>query len=71
MSKEVLIETIQEHNPTAGQEFLMRFDEAALHRYLTHLQHLASPRRASAGWVRTFETPAVVGRARGETAELL
>lgn len=58
MSKDVLIETIQQHNPTAGQEFLMRFNEAALERYLTHLQYLTHPRNA--GWVRAYETPAVV-----------
>jgi hypothetical protein len=47
MSKDVLIETIRRHNPTAASNFLMRFSPAALERYLTHLQHLAQPRSAA------------------------
>ena len=68
MSKSVLIESIRQHNPTAGSDFLRGFDEAALGRYLTHLQHLSTPRSASAGWVRTFETRACMSHARGEAA---
>lgn len=69
MSKDALIETIQRHNPSAGQSFLMSFNEAALERYLDHLQILARPRgERGASWVRTAETPAVVARTRGEAA---
>jgi hypothetical protein len=60
MSKEALIETIRHHNPSAGQQFLSRFTDLQLERYLTHLRHLAQPRSASAGWIRTFETRAIV-----------
>jgi hypothetical protein len=66
MSKDTLIERIQEHNPTAGEAFLMRFDEAALNRYLDHLQHLAQPRNSA--WVRVFETRAIVAHTRDEMA---
>jgi len=66
MSKEVLIETIRQHNPTAGPEFLVRFDESALQRYLNHLLHLLQPR--TAGWIRQFETRAIVCHSRGEGA---
>ena len=64
MSKEVLIETIQKHNPTAAQAFLMRFSAPALERYLSHLVHLTQPRAVC--WIRTFETPAIVAHTRGE-----
>lgn len=63
-SKQVLIDTIQKHNPTATPEFLVTFDERALERYLSHLRHLAHPRRADQPWVRTPEAPAAVTRVR-------
>ena len=65
MSKQQLIDSIQQHNPSANSEFLIHFDEAALDRYLNHLNYGKRPRRAEHMWIRGDETPAVVTRVRG------
>ena len=64
MSKQQLIDSIREHNPSAGHEFLIRFDEVALNLYLNHLDHIRQPRGAASMWVRGSETAAVVTRQR-------
>jgi hypothetical protein len=62
MSKQQLIESIREQNPSANQDFLTQFDEQALHKYLDHLGHGRRPRGQHGLWVRGAETPAVVTR---------
>lgn len=62
MSKQELIETIRQHNPTAATEFLTGFDEQALDGYLRHLLHGRQPRGASSLWIRPAETPAIMTR---------
>ena len=64
MSKQQLIDSIQQHNPTANAEFLIYFDEAALHRYLHHLHYGKRPRGSQNLWIRGGETAAVVIRTR-------
>lgn len=60
--KDRLIAAIQEHNPTAGCEFLIEFNEQALRHYLEHLHHTLRPRQERRLWIRQPETPAVVTR---------
>lgn len=62
MSKEKLIRTIRQHNPTASPDYLSGFDEAALDRYLDRLRHGRAPRGANSFWDRYPDTPAIVGR---------
>ena len=52
MSKNKIIEQIQERNPTAGDEFLMRFDSSQLWSYLTRLERLHGRRGRDTCWVR-------------------
>lgn len=62
MSKHELIFQIQQHNPTAAQDFLAAFDETALHRYLSHLRYQGTPRANCQIWVRRPETAALMTR---------
>ena len=64
MTRERLIERIIEMNPTVNKDFLAAFDRDALHRYLERLVALAEPRGRMARWIRTGETPAILGRER-------
>lgn len=59
MSKQELIDTIRQHNPSADPAFLTAFDVAALDRYLDHLRHSLLPRGASSMWIRAAETHAI------------
>ena len=61
-SKAPLIEAILHHNPSARPEWLGRFDEPALRRYLDHLQHATEPRGAASAWVRDHGARPVVTR---------
>ena len=49
MTKEVLIQSILGYNRTAAVQFLRRFTEEALGRYLRHLQYLVQPQHTH--WV--------------------
>ncbi|MBI1367731.1 MAG: hypothetical protein GC162_03665 [Planctomycetes bacterium] len=62
MSKRQLIDAIRHYNPTAGEQFLIEFNETALKSYLRHLRFLRRPRGGRNLWVRGAETPAVVTR---------
>lgn len=62
MSKNQIIENIQQINRSARQEWLNLFDISALRRYLDHLQRTLEPRGGHSVWVRTNETAAVVTR---------
>ncbi len=56
-----LIDGIVHINPTATPEWLARFSDPALAQYLRHLEAAAKPRGREAVWVRTAETPALMG----------
>ncbi|MBT8485054.1 MAG: hypothetical protein HKO59_01930 [Phycisphaerales bacterium] len=56
-----IIDGILALNPTAGKDWLERFDLPALRRYHHHLEHALEPRGSF--WFRDAETPAVVTRA--------
>ena len=62
--KRHLIEAIREHNRSASIDFLIDFEEPALHNYLVHLKHSGQPRGAGSTWVRACETTAIVTRHR-------
>jgi hypothetical protein len=60
MSKSQLIDEIQQINRSAGRDWLVLFDIAALRSYLDHLQVAIEPRGGSSVWVRRAETPAII-----------
>lgn len=64
MSKNQLIDAIQEQNRTAKTEFLATFDEEALSTYLNHLNYRRGPRGPQSIWVRPKDTAAIVTRVR-------
>ncbi len=64
MSKQELIDTIRQHNPSADAQFLTGFDESALDRYLGHLLHRLAPRGAASMWVRPGDSHAITTRHR-------
>lgn len=62
LSKEQIIQGIQQINHSARTEWLSLFDASALQRYLDHLQQTLEPRGGHSIWVRSNETTAVVTR---------
>ncbi|MHC4946645.1 MAG: hypothetical protein ACYTG1_00065 [Planctomycetota bacterium] len=52
MSKSKLIQHIRQMNPTARRDWLDRFDEQSLRRYLDHLQKTVEPRGGGSVWRR-------------------
>ena len=60
--KPQLVDSIMQINPTASPEWLDRFGQAALARYLDHLEHAREPRGRDSFWFRDGETTAVVAR---------
>lgn len=61
--KQFLIDTIRQHNPSAGVEFLTTFDEKALGQYLDHLVFRTQPRDRQATWVRNHDARAFTAAA--------
>ncbi len=62
LSKEQIIQSIQQVNRSARQDWLDLFDTTSLQRYLDHLQQTLEPRGGHSIWVRPSETRAVVTR---------
>lgn len=62
LSREQIVDRIIQINRTATMAFLSRFSDASLRDYLRHLSVADVPRGAGSAWVRTGETPAIVGR---------
>ena len=58
MSKQQMIELIQQRNRTARPEFLMKFEEPALRDYLERLTVVLGRRGRGSVWVRQGRTPA-------------
>jgi len=59
MSKQELIEAIQQHNRTALPEFLWRFEEQELDRYLRRLTLVHNHRGPMSVWRRETICPAI------------
>jgi len=62
MSKQQMIEQIQQRNRSASPEFLERFDERALQTYLRRLTTVAGHRGRGSVWVREGSAPAISTR---------
>ena len=63
MSKQQIIQAIQQHNRSVNEDFLVRFDEKTLRHYLERLANVLGHRGPTSVWVRPGDTPAIVGRA--------
>ena len=62
LSRQQLVGSILEWNPTASAEFLGSFSDRSLRRYLDHLAFTHGPRGGQTVWVRDHHTPAIVQR---------
>jgi len=62
MSKQQVIEQIQQRNRTAKSEFLATFDEVALQSYLRRLTTVVGQRGRTSVWVRENNAPVTVSR---------
>lgn len=65
LTREQVVERIITLNATATAEFLDRFGDEELMRYLEHLQAAQVPRGRGARWSRPGGTPAIVSRVAG------
>jgi hypothetical protein len=63
MSKQQMIDLIQQRNNSATSEFLVKFDEDALKTYLRRLTTVQGHRGRSSVWVRDGIAPASIMRA--------
>ena len=52
MNKRQLIDDIRQYNPTATEQFLVQFDEAALKQYLEHLEAAKAKHTRKLSWTR-------------------
>ncbi|MEM8737686.1 MAG: hypothetical protein AAGG38_04310 [Planctomycetota bacterium] len=64
MSKQQMIEQIQQKNRGASPQFLERFDEHTLKTYLRRLTKVSGHRGKGSIWVREGGSPAVATRSR-------
>lgn len=64
MSKQQMIDLIQQRNRSASSEFLVKFDEEALQNYLSRLTTLQDHRGRATVWVRKGISPACITRKR-------
>ncbi len=62
MSKQQMIDKIQERNRSASNEFLLKFDEEALQTYLCRLTTVQGNRGRTSVWVRRGDSPASITR---------
>ncbi len=60
LDRDRLLGNILDLNPTAQREFLDRFSDQSLRRYLNHLSLTHGPRGGV--WVRESKSPAIVQR---------
>ena len=61
-SKSKLVSQIRRYNQSVAEEFLERFDEAALTDYLCRVRDLAGHRGPASRWVRQGGSCAAAGR---------
>ena len=62
LTKPQLIQSNQEINNSAREDWLAMFEISALNRYLDHLQITLEPRGSSSRWVRPNDAPVIVTR---------
>lgn len=62
ISKDQIIEHIQQINRSARRDWLNLFDVSALQKYLDHLMVTLEPRGRSSVWVRGTTSPAAMTR---------
>jgi len=62
LTREQVVDRIITINPTATTDFLERFSEDSLARYLAHLMAASGPRGRHARWVRPGDSPAIMSR---------
>ncbi len=60
LSKQQMIDEIRQHNRSANDQFLIKFNETALRQYLERLTLLHNHRGKDSRWVRTGPAPAIV-----------
>ena len=65
LTKQQIIECIQQINRSARRDWLEIFDISALRRYLDHLQSSLEPRGGKSIWIRPGDTPAIVTKHPG------
>ncbi|MHC4414552.1 MAG: hypothetical protein ACYS0G_04640 [Planctomycetota bacterium] len=65
ISKNQIIDAIQQLNRSAGRDWLDMFAASALRRYLDHLQVTLEPRGRGSVWIRHGDTPAIITRRPG------
>lgn len=63
LTREQVVDRIITINRSASPAFLDRFADPQLRHYLDHLTH--TEQRHNIPWIRTGETPAIVGRSAG------
>ncbi len=68
LRREHLAGRINALNPTAGVEWLGRFNDASLRDYLDRLERLAGRRGPETRWERPGGAPAIDGRISEEAA---
>ncbi len=62
LTRQQLVDSILELNPTATSGFLMGFTDDSLQRYLEHLSLGHGPRGKGTSWLRETGRPGIVGR---------
>jgi hypothetical protein len=62
LSKDQIINGIQQINRSARRDWLIEFDADALRKYLDHLHQALEPRGGHSIWVRPNETSAIISR---------
>ena len=65
LTKQQIIDGIQQINRSAQRDWLNVFDINALRRYLDHLQRTLEPRGGQSIWIRPGDTPAIVTKHPG------
>jgi hypothetical protein len=62
LTREQVVDRIITINPTATAQFLARFRDDSLEKYLDHLVIASGPRGGHSRWLRPGDSPAIIGR---------
>ncbi len=62
LTREQVVDRIITINPTATAQFLARFRDESLEKYLDHLVVASGPRGRHSRWERPGDSPAIFGR---------
>jgi hypothetical protein len=60
LTREQVVDRIITINPTATQQFLARFKNESLEKYLDHLVVASGPRGGHSRWLRPGDSPAIL-----------